>query len=119
MNKIFCFVVAAEIIFPGIAPAQPVPSTISHQGYLADSSGHPVNGTVNMTFRFYADSAAAIPVFTNVFSTVPVTNGVYNVELGGVGGDLLKARYLSIEVNGQVQSPPLRLTGVPYSLVSQ
>jgi len=63
-----------------IAYAAP-PTTLDYQGFLTDSAGAPVDGTVNITFSIYDLPIGGAPWWT---SNVPVTvnQGVFSVQLG-------------------------------------
>lgn len=61
-----------------------VPQTINYQGYLTDSDGNPIDGTVQMTFSIYdSETADKDSWIWQQPQTVDVTGGVYNVVLGG------------------------------------
>ena len=65
----------------GDAAAATVASRISYQGVLREG-GAPVNGTRNMQFRLYGDTACADVYYqTIVKNDVPVGNGLFTVEL--------------------------------------
>ena len=71
-NVLFTLLVVGSLFWvqnagalPSWAPAAPntSSSTISYQGYIADSSGNPVNNSLNMAFRLYnvASGGTALP----------------------------------------------------------
>lgn len=100
--------------------AQPV-QTISYQGLLKSNSVA-MNGAVNLDVTYYYAGSGAVLV-TESFTGVPVTNGVFGIELGSVMGgipasiDLTQAIELGISVNGSPELVPrTRLTAVPYAL---
>ncbi len=56
---------------------------ISMQGFLKDANGKAVvDGNKVLTFKIYDALAGGNALWTNVFSTVPVSGGVYAVQLG-------------------------------------
>jgi microcystin-dependent protein len=63
------------------------PELISYQGTLnlASDGVTPVNGTENIVFRLYpqSDSPLGDAVWGEIHKDVPITNGVFNVYLGG------------------------------------
>ena len=61
-----------------------VPDEISFQGFLTDTSGVPVNGTVSMTYRIYDASTAGNLLWSETQPTVMVDEGRYAVLLGEV-----------------------------------
>ena len=61
------------VALPGAAQA--VPQLINYQGYLGDSNGDPVNGTVGMTFTLYDDAASGTALWSDIHHTVTVTDG--------------------------------------------
>ena len=100
-----------------------VPSTIHYQGMLTTAAGDPIHcpdpndlqkgcpsGVINMVFRIYDNPVGGDPVWTETHSSVPVVNGVVNLDLGTkspvspnlVSGDL----YLGIELNNTGEMSP-------------
>jgi len=71
---------------PGSIPAQSQSatsiSTLPYQGRLTDSDGNPVNDTVAATFRLYAAASGGTVLWQEVWSTVEVSEGLFNVLLG-------------------------------------
>ena len=59
-----------------------VPDNINYQGYLTNSGGSPVNGTVNVSFSLYNVNTGGIALWSGTQS-VQVTGGLFNVKLGG------------------------------------
>jgi len=47
------------LTFMATSARSAVPMTMNYQGYLTDSEGTPVNGTVDMTFSLYATTAGS------------------------------------------------------------
>ena len=84
------------------ATGPPSNTVISYQGRLADSEGHPLDGSVSMTFRLYDVPTAGAACWAES-QHVNVTYGVFAVLLGDItpipqscfsGSDL----YLGVEV---------------------
>ena len=71
---VFCFPQAGHTI----------PQTINYQGYLTDSIGNPLNGTVDMVFALYDVDTGGSPLWTETQTSVPVTDGLFSVNLGEV-----------------------------------
>lgn len=93
-----------------------VNSRISYQGVLKEN-GQPVNGTRNMTFRFYTNSTCTgTPVQTVTKSNVQVSNGLFTVAL-----DVNQANFngqglwVAVDVGGTVVGCQ-EILPVPYAL---
>jgi hypothetical protein len=124
LSRCFALLVPLAIAAP---PPLPPPQTISYQGYLTNAAGVPVNTPQVMTFRIYDDVVAGSPaaaLWTGTEDPVPVTNGVFNVILGGplqapFPPTLLfdKPYFLSVKVIGEAleMSPRLPLQMSPYA----
>jgi hypothetical protein len=84
MSKIklsaLCIVAAFLLAAPN---AQAVPQLISYQGQLNDQAGVPVNATVSFIFSIYDVASGGTALWTEA-QTLPVTNGIFNVQLGAV-----------------------------------
>ncbi len=123
MYKLYFFLIFAMLLLSVTATAQ-LPTTISYQGFLSDSLGQPLNGTMPMTFRFFNDSTGGASLNTQSYSGVPVNNGVYSVVIPGrpdtIGpiGPRPLGQFIEVEVNGQVMSPRMKLTSVPYAMTA-
>jgi hypothetical protein len=123
-----CFFTASSL-------AQSVPELINYQGRLMGAQGVPiVDGTYKLEFNIYDDATTGTKEWgPQVFTAVPVTNGMFNVILGeketdlnGVkltNGVLISAaflesnRYLGIKVNSGAEiSPRQKILSAPYAL---
>ena len=61
-----------------------VPRLINYQGVLTDAGGQPINGTHDLTFKIYPDSAVSAPAYwTEAHTGVQFDNGLFHVILGG------------------------------------
>ncbi len=112
------------LVFPLIAGAA-VPVQISFQGRLADNSGAPVeDGTYVMQFHIFNAASGGAQLWNapdGETQTVPVNNGLYEVQLGSVvplntsmwdGG----AAWLEVVVEGETLSPRQPVTATAYAL---
>ena len=86
-----------------------IPTKISYQGYLEDSTG-PLNQTdVSMTFSLYATAVGGSPLWSEIQS-VNVNDGLFNVLLGSGSpmdsNDFDSDRYLGISVNSDPEMSP-------------
>jgi len=93
-----------------------VPLLISHQGYIVDSTGTGITGTLPITFNFWDDSIAGTNPLSLSFPGIILTKGVFSVNLDITSLDLTKQYWLETVVNGQILAPRMRLTSAPYSL---
>ena len=108
-----------------IAPltASAVPLELGHQGRLLDSTGTPLDGAEDLTFRLYGDSGDTNAAWTEVQS-VTLEDGYYAVQLGSVE-DLDSALfdgstlYVGVSVgSGPELTDRLPISSVPYALVA-
>ena len=67
----------------GSLQAGPPPSLINYQGVLRDAAGKPVTGTYSVLFSFYDNALDANNQILTDFQTVTVSQGLFNVHLGG------------------------------------
>jgi len=116
---ILVFVIATENAFTQVIPDTIWHRTMSNQGFLADSSGNPVSGTVSLTFKYYSDSLGGSPLLTRSYSNIPLNNGVYSVQIPLLPDSSLPNNlFLETVINGQTQSPRLRVATVPFAVRS-
>ncbi|HDS01028.1 MAG TPA: tail fiber domain-containing protein [candidate division Zixibacteria bacterium] len=98
--------------------------TINYQGYLTDSSGEPVNGTIGVSFYIYESLLTQMWMWSESH-TVECENGLFSVVLGQTtpfqdsvfnGED----RYLGIRIGDDSEiSPRTLITAVPHAFISQ
>jgi hypothetical protein len=74
---------SASICLACCGLAQAMVQGIPYQGKLADSSGQPVDGPVQMVFRIWYDSISSVG-WAETQSVVNVQGGLFNVLLGSV-----------------------------------
>lgn len=119
--------VAAALCFsaPAFAQDAPVPNVVPYQGYLTLGNGNPVNNTVSLTFRLYANQDDAQPVWSETHDNVEVSNGTFYVYLGmdedGVSEYFEDGEnnYLSVEVNEDGEASPVQKIGsVPFAILA-
>jgi len=97
-----------------------VPMTMNYQGYLTDSGGTPVNGTVSMTFSLYASSSWGGALWGETHS-VTVTDGVYSVVLGNTTplnpSHFIDPLYLGVKVGTDSEMTPRQeITSVAFAI---
>jgi hypothetical protein len=100
-----------------------VPEFVNYQGYLTDSSGNPISGTVTLVFRIWDSSAAGTEVWNETHNNVPIQGGYFSVFLGSQGTPLTPSvfgstsRYLEVTY-GATTFPRQRFASVPYALIA-
>jgi len=100
-------------LIPQIAWAE-VPNVINYQGYLTDSSGSPLKGTVNVTLTFWdAPTGGNTLGSPKSYPNVEVNNGVLsqNVDVSDITFD--NPVYVETTVNGETLTPRQLVTSVP------
>jgi hypothetical protein len=106
-----------------------VPLTMTHQGRLLDAADQPVNDVFDITYRIFEVPSGGSPLWTEVHSSVQVTDGLFSALLGSTvplspdvlgngGGGALSPRYLEVSIGGTALSPRLALSSVPSALSS-
>jgi hypothetical protein len=104
----------------GISPAfAALPTTITYQGYLTNNTGAALTGAVSMVVSLYAAQTGGSALWMEPHTAVPVTNGIYTVQLGSVDTTLVNKSFdadywLGVAVNGEAEmTPRLQLASVP------
>ncbi|MBI5739349.1 MAG: hypothetical protein HZA16_01400 [Nitrospirae bacterium] len=115
-------VAAVIILISGLAFAE-APRTINYQGYLTDSTGNPVDGVVDMTFRIYNVPVGSNELWVETQGSVQVKSGIYNIVLGSVSSmsrlTFNEQYYLGVQTGADEEmSPRQPLTSAPYSFRS-
>jgi len=95
--------------------AATVSSKISYQGVLKEN-GQPVTGSRDMTFALYSDDNCTTQLGSEINATVPITNGVFSVELN-FGPTYFDGRpvWLGVKV-GTTRVGCQEILPVPYAL---
>ena len=101
--------------------AASVPLVINYQGRFTDDAGNPLTGTVDLEFRLYAGPDGGATLWSELHLGVPLQDGVASVLLGSLVSFPELAfrasqRYLEVVVNGDVTSPRLVVTSVPFAV---
>jgi hypothetical protein len=100
-----------------------VPEIVNYQGYLTNSGGDPISGTITLTFRIWDASSGGNEVWNETHNSVPVSGGYFSVFLGSQGNPLTSSvfsstsRYLEVTYNGTTFDRQ-RFASVPYALVA-
>jgi hypothetical protein len=110
------------------ASTSAIAGVVSYQGYLTDTAGEPVSGSVGITFGLYTVPSGGTAVWTEAHTgvnAVPVSNGLFNVMLGGLvpipAGVWSNAElFLGVQAGGDLEMAPREPVGmVPYALLAQ
>jgi hypothetical protein len=108
------------VILVAVAVAASVPESINYQGRLTNSTGQPVNDTVQLVFTIYADQAATTIVWNETHTDVPVSDGLFTVLLGSITPFESTVfdgatRWLGIAVDGAPSTELLPIVSVAYA----
>jgi len=115
-----CGIICALIAIAASAMAAPVGTAFTYQGKLTDSSGNPVSGTRDMTFKVFDALTAGNQVGATVAKLgVNVSGGLFTVQLDfSIGVFLGEKRWLEAAVAGETMSPRVELTPTPNAIVA-
>ena len=109
--------IASATTLPVVAGGLPLGTAITYQGRLA-AGGLPVNGPVSASFRLY-DAAVDGTLVGNEqsFPALDVLDGMFVADLDfGDGVFVASARWLEIEVNGEILTPRQPVLPAPLAL---
>ena len=111
-----------------MAQATSVPPLVNYQGMLADADGKPLTGTKKVEFNLYDAATGGNKVWgPQVFGSVPLVNGMFNVILGTTdteGRSIAEAfggkdRYLGIKVDdGSELAPRQQILSTPFAIAA-
>lgn len=101
-----------------------VPYLINYQGRLTDTSGVPLDGLYNITFRLYDAEAAGNLLWQGTYNSVSITKGIFNILLGDVNDSGFnftalgfdKPYWLEIKVGEDVLNPRQMIASVGYAI---
>ncbi|MBI3096622.1 MAG: hypothetical protein HYY93_00010 [Planctomycetes bacterium] len=92
------------------------------QGRLTDNSGSCLTGTYSFTLGIFSVSSGGAALYTDTQAAVPVTSGIYNIELGAGTGGAIPASvfnnpdlYIEISINGETLTPRTHLTSAAFA----
>jgi hypothetical protein len=96
-----------------------VPALINYQGRLVDAAGAPLPGAHTVVFRIYDAVVGGVALWTETQPVTADSAGVISAILGGTDpfpGDLFDgARWLEVEVDGEVLVPRRLMASVPFA----
>jgi hypothetical protein len=95
-------------------------TNMSYQGKLLDANGVPQNDSFNMIFAIHPAASGAATLWSETIEDVPVSNGVFSVQLGNVTpipADIFASSptYLSVDVGDGEMTPRQLLSASPYA----
>ncbi len=101
-----------------------IPQVIGYQGRITDNSGVPVaDGTYTMCFRIYTAETGGTLLWNSSNQSVTLAGGVFNVLLGESPQPAISLAFdqdywLSVQFDGEYQTPRKRLGGVGYAYMA-
>ena len=130
------FIAAASVVAPPVTHALN-PNTMSFQGKVVNANGTNVaNGNYSFVFKLYTVSTAGTAIWTETQTTVTVSNGIFQVNLGSVcplftanacnnntpvDFNASNSIFLGITFNGDAageMTPRVQMQSVPYAFNS-
>jgi hypothetical protein len=115
--------VVVLVAFTPLSHAE-IPQLISYQGKVTESGGNPVaDGSYTMRFQIYDQLIGGSPLWDSGAQSVDLSDGVFNVMLGGTGQPTLNLAFeddywLQVLFEGVLQTPRRRLGSVGYSYMA-
>ncbi len=109
------------------APAQTasaLPRIVRLGGTVKDPSGTPLTGSVRITFTLYSERTGGAALWLETQNLTADTTGHYTALLGSTEPDGLpaelfasgQARWVGVQVSGQLEQPRVLIVAVPYAL---
>jgi hypothetical protein len=123
--SIFLLSLWANCVATGqMAPPSVVPSLVSFNGILQDSTGKPITEATDVTFLLYKSSQGGAPLWLERQSIAPDATGHYAVKLGaatsqGIPPEFFlagEAQWLAVQVGNEPEQPRVMLVPVPYAM---
>ncbi|GEM_PF-2456626 len=112
--------ICAFVLIASITTDAAVPQLINYQGRLTDDTGQPLDTTVELTFKIYADTDGSTLLWEETHSAVVISDGLFQVLLGSLkpieqsvfGG---KDCWLGVSLNGDLMKTLLPIVSVAYA----
>ena len=107
-----------------IASAQITNPKISIQGILREASGVAVeDGQYDLTLKLYSQATGGTANYTEDHVGVPVSSGVYSVQLGSIVSlgttEFDSLMFVGVTVGGSELLPRIELTYSPFSMAAR
>ena len=121
----FVFFTSSLVLLPSSFVYSAVPHLINYQGRLTDTSGSPLNGLYNITFRIYDAENSGNLLWQGTYTSITITKGIFNILLGDgsdTGFDFStlafdKPYWLEIKVGtDDPMTPRQRITSAAYAI---
>ncbi|RFF26552.1 MULTISPECIES: tail fiber domain-containing protein [unclassified Wenzhouxiangella] len=113
MRVLFLITILLLMALPATAQSD---TTIAYQGQLQDASG-PHDGTPGMEFRLFDSLTDGAQIGTEiVLSAVPVTDGLFEVDLDFGAPYGAEPTYLEVMVAGETLAPRQRILAAPLAI---
>jgi hypothetical protein len=123
MKQISVFAFAVLFAIVASAGYGQVPTTVSFQGVLTDSTGAPLNEAVQFDLKLYTHATDGRLAWSETQTDVEVKNGRYAIKIGVVNPlaplVFYRAHFLEVQVNSRVVGDRIPLDTAPYSFVAQ
>ncbi|MFH2049049.1 MAG: tail fiber domain-containing protein [bacterium] len=119
--SVICFLLFVLLAMPVMAQDSLL---ISYQGKLSNSSGDPLTGNFDITFKLYSTQIGSTALWSETHNGVSVSNGLFNIILGSqtpLMDTILNGsnRYLGIRIGTDYEiSPRTLLTSSPRAAVA-
>ncbi len=98
--------------------AVPQGTAFTYQGELSDS-GHPANGTFDMTFTLFDAATGGKPLAASIIAAqYPVTGGLFSIDLDFASVFGGQQTWLEVSVGGQTLTPRQPINSVPVAQVA-
>lgn len=114
---------AAGTLLVAATASSAVPSVLTEQGRLLDSTGNPATGSVSITFTVYDAATGGASLWTET-QNVTLDSGYFSARLGettAIGATVFNGstRYLGVKVGSDPEMTPRQtLVSVPYALMA-
>lgn len=119
------FLLALVTVNPATGQA---PTTINYQGRLLENTADQdaVDGTIDVVFSIWTEPTGGTELWSESWTGVPLSNGIFSVLLGSNGSPLDPADfqadsslYLELEVGGETLAPRQALGSAPFAIVDE
>jgi len=91
-----------------------IPDSINIHGKLLNNGGSPLEGTFDITFRFYDAATAGSVLYSDLQSITTDSSGIFTTLLPGVDVvDFDQDTWMELGIEGEVLAPRINTTSVP------
>ncbi|MCK5833755.1 hypothetical protein KAH81_08815, partial [bacterium] len=110
------------IVLFAVSAVFAVPLTTNYQAKVTDTTGAPISGTRDITFRIYESDIGGTEVWSEMHAGVDLVDGFFAVRLGETNPlDMAYSDdyYLEIQVDGDILTPREPFSSVLYAIWAQ